>query len=816
MGIPITKFIWDDQTIKAPVAEVDTLAGKPILMTACSSDKGPEEFRTFDNEYIERYGDISFARHGQAQIQLGRILNAGGAVYHKRIVAPDSTLANLSLVATTNQITVQKVDSTGAKLYLNADGEETTVAEGNEPIMLNRAGIKYDVVVVDDLSTLIKIGNDPKAIAEIVRKNIELENANAVNPDIPVVDRDTPDDLATMGHTTATVTLDIADLDGDGIDDYKADITLVCDAANISRCAVYAHKASTIADFNMNAATFNDEDNVLHISAANVQQGNNTLYVEYDDPENYPAELYNINIDESNVVTITTTLDKSALKALVRMYQTIINEDYTEATWNAFSIALTAAVLALDDDKDAQAASDCRVELKYTRESLITNKVFNTVPKKYLLWTITDTGRGESAKRVIITPNYQASKNSAYTKYLLTVMEGTNSTDRTMMFSMNPDIIDQKANRRLDSVVKANSMQLRCITYENIINTFFDDIATKAGVSVATIKQEDVLFGCDRKGKHLDYIMIDTSSVIMNSGYGMALRGGTNGSFGVAPMDSEAYIPELRKVFNGTYIDIYDLDNVTIHAIFDCGMPIEVKHDIESLVAFREDCFYFRDLGVGLTTFEDIAFVEDQMMKSKFCASYHNSYDVYDEFTLKQITVTCMYHLAPAFVNHYDLGVNRPFSGYLHGLVFDDVIENTVNYIPVKCPGDDQPQELYDMNINYMKYYNGLLTVDTEKTSQEEASDLSYINNVIAIQEVIRDVRLRCPKIRYTFTSGDGFTKYQKEINQILEKKTGFFDSLELIYLEDMAQTDNKCYFACIKVENKDFVESEYFKVSVI
>lgn len=816
MGIPITKFIWDDQTIKTPVAEVNTLAGKPVLMTACSSDKGPEEFRTFDKEYVERYGSISFAKHGQAQVQLARIIAAGGAVYHKRIVAPDATLANLSLVATTNQLSIQKVDATGAKLYLNADGEETTIAEGNEPIMINKAKVKFDVVSVTDLATLIKVGNDPKAIAEIVRKNIELENANAVNPDIPVVERDLPDDLSTMGHTTATVTLDIADLDGDGVDDYKADITLVCDAANISRCAVLAHKANTISAFEMDQATFNDADNVLHISSANVQQGNNTLYVEYDDPENYPAELYNINIDESNVVTVTTTLDKSALKSMVRMYQTIENEDYTESTWSAFSVALTAAVLALNDDKGAQDVSDCRVELKYTRESLITNKVFNTVPKKYLLWTLTDTGRGESAKRVTITPNYQASKNAIYMKYLLTVMEGTESIDRTLLFSMNPDIIDQKANRRLDSVIKANSMQLRCITYENIINSFFDDIATKAGITAAEVKQEDILFGCNRKGKPLDYIEIDNTSVVLNSGFGMALRGGTNGCFGANPLESEAYVSELRKVFNGTYIEIYDLDNVVIHAIFDCGMPIEVKHDIESLVAFREDCFYFRDLGVGLRTFDDIAFVEDQMMKSIFCASYHNSYDVYDQFTLKQITVTCMYHLAPAFVTHYDLGVNRPFAGYLHGLVFDDVIENTVNYIPVKCPGDDQPQELYDLNINYMKYYSGLLTLDTEKTSQEVSSDLSYINNVIAIQEVIRDVRLRCPKIRYTFTSGSDFTKYQKDINQVLEKKTGFFDSLELVYLEDMAQTDTKCYFACIKVDAKDFIESEYFKVSVI
>lgn len=817
MGVPSSQFIWDDQTIKAPAATTNTLAGKPVIMTVCSSDKGPEEYRTFDKEYIERYGNISFAKHGQAQLQLYRILQAEGAVYHKRVVAPDSTLANMSLVATTTQVSEHKVDNTGARLYRTPEGEETTAAEGNEPIMINKAGIKYDIVVIDDLPTLIKLGNNPRAIAEMVKKNIELENSTAVNPDIPVVERDTPDDLSTMGHADITVNLTVSDVDGDGVDDYKANVTVTCDASQIARIAMLANnKVVTISDFTMENASVSTTDAPGTLVDANVELGDNTLYVEYVDSVNYPAELYLVNIAEGNVVTTSTLLDKSDLKAIVKAAQAIVNEDYTEESWSAFTIALTNAALTLDDSKNAQQVSDARVELKYFMESLVTNKVATSVPKKFLLFTITDTGRGESAKRITITPNYRSSKNAKYTKYFLSVLEGTDSTDRTLMFSMNPDIIDTGKNRRLDSVLTAQSMQLRGVVYENELNMFYDDIASKCGESTTYLKEHDILFGYTRMGKPLDCVVISKASVSLNSMFGVPLKGGTNGSFGSFPMNSPLYYEEVKKAYDGTNIEIYDLDNVDIYAIFDANWPVEVKHAIESLVTFREDCFYFRDLGIGLQNYNDIASADDNMLKSKFCASYHNSYDVFDDFTRKQITVTCMYHLAPMFVTHYSLGVNRPFAGYLHGMIFDDVIEGTVNYIPVKCPGDDQPTELYNLNVNYMKYYQQLLTLETERTSQEVESELSYINNVIAIQEVIRAVRRRCPKIRYTFKEGDDFVKYQKDINQVLEKFSGFFTSLNLVYLEDMAQTDPKCYFAAIQVDAKDFIESEYFKVSVV
>lgn len=801
MAYPNTTVIWDDQSKRAGVVATNSLDGKPIIMAVSSADKGPEEFRMFDGDYIDYYGEISFARHGQIQAQSYRVLTAGGGLYYKRIVAPDSTLSNLSVVASVSKDSQQKVDASGAKIYVTAAGEETTAAEGNTPVMINRAKIKYDVMSITDLATLISVGNNPKEIARLTKEQIDVENEEAAN----TAERVAGDDLSAMGNAGVK---------------YNTGVLTVTDKTGLGIANVFmktaAVGATTVSGFGEADAIDITDEAVAGTRA--MDAGDYDILVRFADSNQYPDELYHIVVGADDTeATAATVVCKANLKALITACQQVEKGDYTDASWKAFQIALTSAVLSLADDKDQVSASNSRVELQYAKDSLITTAEEAAIPKKFLLWTITDNGRGDTGKRVYFTPNYQASKNSTYTKYMMYVIEGTQSTDSTLMFSINPDIIDGGENRRIDTVLKAHSKQVRACVYENELFKFFDAVAIAADQDVAAVKENDILFGYTRKGKDLDWVIVDENSAALNSAYGLALQGGSNGSFGNAPMDSSAYYEEMEKAFDGTYcVDVFDLDNTRINAIFDAGFPIEVKNKIEFLVNFREDCFFFRDLGIGLQDANDILAANELTLESRYCASYHNSYDVYDEWTKKQITVTCMYDLAPAFVTHCKLGVNRPFAGILHGLTFPDVIEGTVNYIPKKIPGYDQPQELYDANINYMKYYDGILTLDTEKTSQDYDSELSYINNVLAIQEIIRIVRRRCPKIRYTFTTGDDFVKYQKDINQILETKNGFFDSIELVYLEDMAVTDPKCYFAAIKVDCKDFVESEYFKVTVI
>lgn len=73
----------------------------PLFMQVFSADKGTEDFVEISGtDFNAMYGTMDFFKHGQSAIQAQRIIDAGGRLYAKRVVATDSTLANLVITAT--------------------------------------------------------------------------------------------------------------------------------------------------------------------------------------------------------------------------------------------------------------------------------------------------------------------------------------------------------------------------------------------------------------------------------------------------------------------------------------------------------------------------------------------------------------------------------------------------------------------------------------------------------------------------------------------------------------------------------------------
>jgi hypothetical protein len=103
--------------------------------------------------------------------------------------------------------------------------------------------------------------------------------------------------------------------------------------------------------------------------------------------------------------------------------------------------------------------------------------------------------------------------------------------------------------------------------------------------------------------------------------------------------------------------------------------------------------------------------------------------------------------------------------------------------------------------------------LETLYTSQEKHTQFSYLNNILAIQEVVKAVRRRCPKIRYSFTDGDNLEEYKKDVESVLDNYSNNFMSLSMEYIADPAYISNKIFYAAIKVKFKNFVQTEYFKV---
>lgn len=471
-----------------------------------------------------------------------------------------------------------------------------------------------------------------------------------------------------------------------------------------------------------------------------------------------------------------------------------------------------------------------------------TNSVGNM--DQYPLFMITDLGRGVSNKRFRIYRDTTQSYPISYARYFLEVSENDEVLE-TLAFTINPYIseyskdFNKNVNVSLQNVIRMRSMQLRCKLFDDEFDKMTENIAYLLNTSTTmnsttpfmdTITAEeyaktDILFGTDFYGEPFDYLTIVSD---LDNVFGIQLQNGDNGDFGDYPINAPTYALRLRDAFNAgcdywcNPDDIYDVDNNRIDAIFDANYPPAVKNAIEQLVIFREDCIYFRDMGTKIKNIANMrSYIKtNNLVSSRFCASYCNSYDVYDPFTKKQITVTVMYNLVRLFVNHFINGRTRPFCGIKYGVVIpnDDIVMGTLNFYPKITPAEDQKATMDTLRINYCNYYEGnVLAVNNCYTSQTEYTQLSWLHNVLGVQEIIKAIRTVCPKIRYSFTDGDDLVQYKKDINDyVIEKYASNYKSISIEYVEDDLYDSNKIIYAVIKVQFRNFIQSEIFKITAI
>lgn len=505
------------------------------------------------------------------------------------------------------------------------------------------------------------------------------------------------------------------------------------------------------------------------------------------------------------------------------------SKTYTQVFTNQVNVAFKAVTYNLGGTS---------VGANSNKPSDFANQLYNTYAHKgtvgsndqtYPLFMITDNGRGESKKRFRISRDTTSSRPVNYVRYFIEVMEN-DKTLETFAFTLNPDIIEKDRNINLQNVITHRSHQIRCVFFEDEYDAFSENVASllnvttsidtdtliTTGITADEFKRQDPIFGTDFYGNNYTYLKCDYS--ILNNIFGIQLANGTNGSFGDAPIKAASYSAQLVQAFDGTFDDsIYDLDNNRIDAIFDANYPNPVKRAIEDLVTFREDCMYFRDMGLGLSSIGNIQVNDKFNLKNRFCATYLNSYDIFDPYTRKQISVTVTYDLVRLFVKHFINGRTRPFCGDKYGVVIplDNMVPGTLNFSPKRTPSLDQKQELDDLRINYLSFYDGnILAMNSEYTSQNEYTQLSWINNVLAVQQVIKAIRVLCPKIRYSFLDGEDLQNYKKDVqNLIVDKYSSLFKSFSIEYVEDGTYESNKIIYACLYAKFRNFIQTEIFKI---
>ena len=699
-----TKFNWYDQSGITQTVEAEEIVNRPLFMTGITADKGTEELvRLHGDDFYKMYGrNLSFTKHGQPLLQAGRIIDQGAELLVKRVVAEDSTLSNIIIVANVSDTEVQREDANGNLIYTDPNtGEETTESQ------VQKVDASGNLVYTDAAGTEVTEAQSQK----------KDDNGNLL-----FVDADGKETVESQSQKK----------------DASGNLLFI--------------------DPNTGDETTSSDDGV------------GVTYL--------PSTVENVAVMVDNTAVMVDC-------------EAVMDDTGCNVKW------------------EVQTVSNCKT---YDEVMESAQELFDDAAGVYPMIVVTDIGRNADCKAIRIAPDYDISRSLGFMFYRVFEFENTTS-EENINITMNPSI----KYRNVSYAINKYSMgQLQLGTVDGVFDAYVAKLAEAAGVSVDEMKMLDVINGTNCRGVALHGIVIDPDSVDLSYDYGISLQSGSNGTqLGDAPFSSENYGTAVAKLFNGEYTDeVYDVDIHKICAICDANYPKVVKDAIKNFVDFREDCSYFRDLGLGLETF-DLIYAEAQKYKgSRFCSNYMTSYKVTDPYTNKRIDVTMMYDFAPTLVNHFVNGMaSNPLAGEINGFTMDSAIRGTVNYVPRKTPVTDQKGLLDDARINYATYYEyeGNLVVDSLYTAQDEYTQLSYINNVLAIQEVMRAVRTACPKNRFKFTSANDFSDYAEAVNEVLEYFKNNFETLNFVYLEDPTKEAQKIYYAAIEFTFNNWAQSEIF-----
>lgn len=482
---------------------------------------------------------------------------------------------------------------------------------------------------------------------------------------------------------------------------------------------------------------------------------------------------------------------------------------------DVYDYALTLA----EKDNLAQAEAPEDITLKSGEVFIQGKEVIPTI-------IITDNGRGVSNKSIRFIPDYTTSRDSSNFYYSIRVYEGTEIIDKAYA-SLNPDAIIRDKNYGI-----SRDTCIQVITEE--VNGAYDEIIKVlnevTGIDTSKLVSYDVLFGLTNRKVAIPGVEIDAESINLNSFYGIDLENGSNGSFGDVPFGTKAYNDAASWFFypvvedstsdEGSVYDyegsdrIFDVDEFKIAACFDANYADVVKEAIAKLVTFREDFFFFRDLGLNVSNYSSIvAKASSYSIRNRFIGDYATTYQIYSPTDRKRIRVTMMYDMAAKAVQHFLNGPYRPLAGTINDMVLPSAIEGTVNYTPRVTPAVNQKDLMDTARINYAIFQSGQCTVQSLYTSQDEYTQLSYINNVLGIQQVVRAVRTACPKFRYSFITRNDFTEYKEAVTLVLSNFLTNFAELTFDYEEDDILASQKIFYGILSFRFNNWGQTEVFDI---
>ena len=503
----------------------------------------------------------------------------------------------------------------------------------------------------------------------------------------------------------------------------------------------------------------------------------------------------------------------------------VVAEDSTLA-----NLVLVATVTegTPSDNGSGSGSEEPTVKVSWSAQSIENCKTFDEVKAKafdeiydeangvYPLIFYTDNGRGESIKAVRLNPDYDTSRTIGTIFYTIAVYEGTNIVEKKAI-SLDPKVVYKGVAYALD---KFTMTQIVGEIPETMFELFLNKVSTILGQDPDVLRTYDLVNGYTFAGKEIPGYIVDNEGVDPDAATGLGLTKGSNGSFGAAPVGTDALKQALVEVFNGTFSQkIFDVDEYKVSAVFDANYPIEVKTAIADLVNFRKDCIYFRDYTTSVNNLLQISDYNNQFYgdyANRLISDYCTNYMIKDPVSKRNIYVTCMYDLSSIMVDRFANNPYAPVAGEYNGIILRNAIKGTVNFTPVVSPSINQKEAIDELRVNYAVFQGDNCVMQSTYTSQKITTELSYTNNVMAVQTVMRAVRTACPKQRFALSSGGDLSNYAEAVNKVLEKFATNFAVLRFTYAADPLATAQKIFYAGIEVAFNPWAQTEIFDIYAI
>lgn len=250
---------------------------------------------------------------------------------------------------------------------------------------------------------------------------------------------------------------------------------------------------------------------------------------------------------------------------------------------------------------------------------------------------------------------------------------------------------------------------------------------------------------------------------------GEFLNEGSEGAFEMSSRTEErtsAINKAYVNVFSG--IEVPEISNKKYYpfeVVLDANYSKDVKQAIYSLVSNRQDFVAILDTGFQHTVTQAIEYKTSNLnFNDPFCAIYCQTFSVTDSYTTMEIPVTMTYFLASLLPKHdSQYGIQYPFAGPSRGII-TGFKANTLNF----NPDDDQQEDLYKAQLNYIVQDPDGTEIATNLTSQLTTSALSNINNVRVLIRLIKQIESRSRHYRHEFSDSTTLSSFASSL-QIIE-----------------------------------------------